>query len=84
MIDVYIGKIGVAESTLALEFDTFSEASEFCDTLKEHYKEESEMLFMAIDRAREFEALDEMFKSEERKEVEIDAKAFGQILEMQG
>ena len=84
MISVYVGKIGVPESTLVLGFDTFKDASDFCDTLKNHYKEQTEVLYMAIDRTREFEALELMFKdSEIREEVEIDAEVFGKLLEMQ-
>ena len=53
MIDVYIGKAGVPESTLPLEFDTMQEASKFCDIVKDHYKEEVRMLYIAIDRKEE-------------------------------
>lgn len=84
MIDVYIGKVGIPDSTLVLEFDSFAEASDFCDTLKEHYREEREMLYMAIDRTKEFEELEEVFKDEERKYGEIDAEVFGRLLKAQG
>ena len=85
MIDVYLGKIGVPESTLALEFNDFTEASKFCDVVKNHYREQKEILYMAIDRAREFESLELMFKNEEGvdKDVEIDAEMFGMLLQMQ-
>ena len=85
MIDVYIGKIGIPESTLALEFDDFAKASQFCDIVKDHYKEQREILYMAIDRAREFEELDVMFSNEKGVEenVEIDAEVFGRLLQMQ-
>ena len=76
MIDVYLGKIGVPESTLALEFDDFGEASQFCDIVQEHYKEEKEMLYMAIDKA-------EGLKEGVNENVEIDAEMFGEILQMQ-
>lgn len=84
MIDVYIGKVGIPESTLNLGFDTFAEASDFCDALKEHYREEREILYMAIDRTKEFEELEEVFKDEERKNGEIDAEVFGRLLKAQG
>lgn len=82
MIDVYIGKLGIPDSTLQLEFDTFADASDFCDLLKDHYKEEATMLYMAIDSTREFESLEEVFK-DEKMEGEIDEDAFDEILAMQ-
>lgn len=50
MIDVYIGVVGEPNSVLELEFDSFAEASKFCDMIKDHYKEERKKLFVAIDR----------------------------------
>lgn len=53
MIDVYIGVKGCADSVMELEFDNFKEASDFCDTLRDHYKEERKKLFVAIERKEE-------------------------------
>lgn len=50
MIDVYIGVADEPNSVLELEFDSFAEASKFCDIVKDHYKEERRKLFIAIDR----------------------------------
>lgn len=82
MIDCYIGITGNADSVLELEFDTFAEASDFCDTLKSHYKNESKTIYMAIDNTPEFYDLDEVFTDEER-EGEIDAETFMEICKLQ-
>ena len=85
MVDVYLGRIGVPDSTLALEFDNFAEASQFCDIVKDHYREQKEILYMAIDKTREFEALDLMFCNEKGvdNDAEIDSEVFGMLLQMQ-
>lgn len=49
MIDVYVGIVGEPNGMLELEFDSFKEASEFCDSVKEHFKRESKALYVAID-----------------------------------
>lgn len=82
MIDVYIGTIdGNAEGVLQLEFDTFAEASKFCDTLKDHYKEERKRLYMAIDTNTQFYDLEEVFEDEKREDGTIDADMFRAICE---
>lgn len=83
MIDVYIGVIGEPESTLSFEFDTFKEASDFCDTMAEHYKEEKKRLYLAIDNTNEFYNLEMMFKREPQKSGGIDEKVFSEILKLQ-
>lgn len=82
MIDVYIGVIGKPDSVLALEFDTFAEASEFCDNMAQHYKEERERLYLAIDNT-EFEEMSEVYKDETECSGEIDAEVFAEILKLQ-
>ena len=83
MVDTYIGIVGNADSTLELEFDTFAEASEFCDTIAEHYKGEKKCLYMAIDNTPEFYDLDEVYKDAERKNIEINADTFAEICKLQ-
>lgn len=83
MVDVYIGVIGDPHSVLELEFGSFADASNFCDTLAAHYKEERKRLYLAIDNTAEFEELDEVYKDEERSHGEIDAEVFKGILELQ-
>lgn len=83
MVDVYIGVIGEPNSTMALEFDTFKEASDFCDMMAEHYKEEKKRLYLAIDNTNEFYNLEMMFKREPQKSGGIDEKVFSEILELQ-
>lgn len=83
MIDVYIGVIGDENSVLSFEFDNFADASRFCDTMAEHYREERKKLYLAIDTAREFESLEEVFKNDAvREDRELDSEAFGEILKM--
>lgn len=88
MIDVYIGKVGAPEGTLHLEFHTFKEARDFCDTIKDHHMEEQKLLFAAIDRTGEFEELEEVFVSNgECEKQEIDKEAFDEAVrvhKMQG
>lgn len=83
MIDVGIGKVGLPESTLMFEFESFADASRFCDIVSEHYKEEAKMLYMAIDRDCVFDEMEEVYKDEERSVGEIDAEVFGEILKLQ-
>ena len=83
MVDVYIGVIGDPNSTIALEFDTFKEASDFCDTMAEHYKEEKKRLYLAIDNTNEFYNLEMMFKREPNKTGGIDEEVFAEILKLQ-
>ena len=49
MIDVYVGIVGEPKGMLELEFDSFKEASEFCDSIKDHFKRERNVLYVAID-----------------------------------
>lgn len=53
MIDAYVGIVDQPESMMPLEFDTYKEASDFCDELMRHYKEERAKLFVAIEREDE-------------------------------
>ena len=49
MVDVYVGIVGEPNGMLELEFDSFKEASEFCDSIKDHFKRERNVLYVAID-----------------------------------
>lgn len=80
MIEVYIGKAGVPESNLHLGFESFRDASDFCDLVKDHYMEEETVLYMAVDSVVEFEELEEVFKDGgECYTEEIDKNAFAEI-----
>lgn len=83
MIDCYIGVIGEPNSVIELEFDSFAEASAFCDTLAAHYKQEKKRLYLAIDNTPEFYDLDEVYRDAERKNVEINADTFAEICKLQ-
>lgn len=82
MIDVYIGVIGEPNSVMELEFESFAEASAFCDTLAEHYKQERKRLYLAIDNS-EYYDLEEVYKDGERQYGEISAEVFSEILKLQ-
>lgn len=83
MIDVYIGVIGEPNSVMELEFESFAEASAFCDTLAAHYKQEKKRLYLAIDNTLEFYDLEEVYKDGERQYGEISAEVFAEILKLQ-
>ena len=82
MIDVYIGVIGEPNSVMELEFDSFAEASAFCDTMAGHYKQERKRLYLAIDNS-EYYDLEEVYKDEENEHGEISAEVFAEILKLQ-
>lgn len=50
MVDAYIGIVGIPESLMELEFDNFKEASDFCDFVRDHFKEERTKLFTMVER----------------------------------
>lgn len=83
MIDVYIGVVGEPDSVLTFEFDDFAEASQFCDNMVAHFKEEKKRLYLALDNTEEFESMEEVYKDEQRQGVEIDVDVFREILELQ-